>query len=568
MIRTTTSHAGRTGARATLARLHHDENGLLSAVNLVTLTMIMVLLVTITNVGHVTHQKIKMQGTADAVAISAGAMQARSMNAITATNHVIGEMAALVIIHEAVGGKALDNNDPNEEATASEDEALDLAYSAATAAGATTPAYETVRQKGGIYAERTLLDTKKVLKKYLTWCYWQKAAAKAMEASKIPPVVAAGVALEKSMNLFERVIGNEYNILNAWHEIARSLLPLKRIIRDELMPNAKNYTNTVVEAAPKLAQATAEEIARMNGFQGTLFPVDPALPVVIDPLAKAQTLPSSYAMHPEWKRPPCPCDRVAINRLQIVKVTQLARASFPWVNYHRQAILDVLGPLLPLCRAKQFYFDESNDASICVCDKLQMQKEMGLYVLKGYLPPDKGYEKWTDNSTLADELFCTLGLVYRDPPTVYGQSATHRDGMIAYAQVMIYNASEQQRPEFHIDLTCKRIIPIRQANCGWDTLNWLSGSRQQQGDPVANPPNADGDPKENRPFELVGIGLPSEFPQIKVNWQAKLTPATVTRLGDLRRAATGGGRFGGLPQPYAAVAAKLLEKVPGSLRTH
>jgi hypothetical protein len=570
MIPITTKCRRAASLACALAHLHHDEKGLLSAVNLVTLTMIMVLLVTITNVGHVTHQKIQIQNTADACAYSGAVMQARCMNAITATNHVIGEMAALVIVHEAVGGEALDRDDPMEEATRREDEELDRAQLAAKMAGATTPAYETVRQKGGVHAERTLLDSKKVLKEYLAWCYWQKAAAKAMQESGIAPVVAAGVALEAAMDLFEQIIWNEYKILNVWHEIARSLLPLKEIIRDELMPNAKKYTDTTVDAAPELAQATAEKIARMNGFRGTLFPVTPALPVVIDPFAQAQTLVFSDDQYVEAKTPACDCPsvRTKIDRGQIVKVTQLARASFPWVNYHRQPILDVLGPLLPLCGAKEFYFEHSNKASKHVCDKLQMEQDMGLYVLKDYPVPDKGYDKWTEDSALADELFCTLGLVYRRPPTVLGQSETHGDGMMAYAQAMIYNANEQERPEFRIDLTCKRIVPIRQANVGWDTLNWLPGSLQENGDPVENPPNADRIAEENRPFELVGIGLPSEFPQIQVNWQAKLTPATSTRLGDLRQAALGGGRFGGLPKPYSAVAGKLLERVPSSLRTH
>ena len=50
--------------------------------------------------------------------------------------------------------------------------------------GASTPAYETVRQRGGVHAQRTLLDSKRILKEYLAWCYWQKAAAKAMQDLK------------------------------------------------------------------------------------------------------------------------------------------------------------------------------------------------------------------------------------------------------------------------------------------------------------------------------------------------------------------------------------------------
>ena len=575
MIRTTMANTTLTREIPdALARLHRDEKGLLSAVNLITLTMMMVLLVMVINVGHVTHQKIRMQNTADACVYSGAVMQARCMNAITATNHVIGEMAALVIVHEAFGGEALDNGDSNEEATRKEDNELDLAQAAASALGASTDAYETVREEGGVGAERTLLDSKKILKEYLAWCYWQKALAKAMQATEIPPIVAAGIALETAMDLFEKVIEVEYKILNAIHRIAEGLVPLKKVIRDELMPSAKEYTVDLVDAAPLLSQGVAEQVAQMSGLEGTLFPMKPELPVVIDPFAKAQTLVFRDDMYvvPERDHCGCPSVRTDVTRDQIVKVTQLSRASFPWVNYHRQPILDILGTLLRLCKAREHYFDHSNGASKHVCNKLQLEKEMGLYVLKDYPAPDKGYAKWTEDSALADELFCTIGLVHRPPPTVYGLSPTHEDGMMAYAQAMIYNANEQERPEFRIDLTCKRIVPIRQANVGWDTLNWREGSLQEKGDPVGPPgsfvPNADGIGKENRPFELLGIGIPDEFPQIHVNWQAKLTPATVTRLRELRQAAVGRGHLGTLPEPYSSVASKMLEEVPSSLRTH
>jgi hypothetical protein len=533
------------GAMRAIARLHRDERGLLSGVNLVTITMIMVLLVTIMNVGHVTHNKLGMQNAADAAALSAAVMNARLMNAVTATNHVIGEMVALVSIHEAVGGKELDAIDSNEKATAIEDGELDDARRAANEMGASTLAYETVRQKGGIFAGRTLLDCKKLLKKYLAWCYWQKALAKAMQRSCIHAVVVAGIALEVAMDAFELVIWNEYNILNIWHEIAKSLLPAKKIIRDELMPYAKGYTNAIVDNAPELARQTAEEIASLNGYEGTLFSLHPGLPLVIDPAAKAQTLPSNPGA----------------TRRQIVKISQLARAGFPWVNYHRKPILDITAILLPLCRASHYYFDHSTRATIRVCNVLQMYNDMGLYVLKGYEPPDKGYEKWQRNSALVDKLFCPLGIVYDKPPTVYGQSPTHCDGMLAYAQAMIYNANEEQPHECRIDLGIKQITPHRQANCGWDTLNWMPRSG-----PADNNVGTAGDSAAavNSPFEVVTLVIPSEFPQIQVNWQAKLTPATVTVLDGLRQAAT----CGNLPEPYSKVAGHLLESIPASQRTH
>ena len=110
-----------------------------------------------------------------------------------------------------------------------------------------------------------------------------------------------------------------------------------------------------------------------------------------------------------------------------------------------------------------------------------------------------------------------------EAPTVIGRpgffNQHHSDGRATIAQAILYNANDQVRPEHKIDITCKRISPSVQADVGWDTLNWRSGTQ---------------------PSELVGFGegLAADFPEIEVNWQAKLVPLSNARLQDLTSART------------------------------
>ncbi len=564
---------GRRGRQCTTAwsRVHQDERGSVAIVNVIAVMFCCLLVVWITNIGLVTHQKVEAQNAADAMAYSGTLWLARGMNAVTATNHVIGEMMSFVILHEAIGGQRLEGGVDGPADTERVDAALDAAQAAASALGARTPAYETVRQQEGIYADRTLLDSKVQLKRWLTWIYLMKAAAKAMQSSSLPPVVAAGVALEALMDAFEPVIRWEYVILKELHAVAVALLPLKMVVRDRMLPDAKKYTTYVRDTVPELAEQTARHIAESSGGAGTLFPMKPELPIVLDPHAHAMAPVFDDSFYLRAPRQSCGCPSAQADdiRAQIVKTSQLARASWPWVNYHRQPILEVLAWLCPFSGASDHYFEHTAGASKYLLNKLQLSlyHDLGLYVMKNYPAPDKGYGRWTRDPVRADNMLSLVGLFHYNKPAVIGEplffKQAHEDGRITLAQGLLYNANEQQRAEYRIDLSCKRIVPVRQANVGYDTLNWLSGSRQTERGCRDNgtPYNADDDPFENRPFELVGIGLPPEYPQILINWQAKLVPLTSNRLQQLRES-------GSIPGEFRAMTMRLLPVTFQSLRTH
>src|SRR4051812_29877000 len=106
-------NSGRTRRQSGLADLMAGEDGMVSLVTVVAVVFGVVLIGLVFNVGTIVIQKIEVQGAADAVAESSAVVSARGMNSITATNHLMGEVMSLVVLHEAVGGKKLESGETN-----------------------------------------------------------------------------------------------------------------------------------------------------------------------------------------------------------------------------------------------------------------------------------------------------------------------------------------------------------------------------------------------------------------------------------------------------------------------
>jgi hypothetical protein len=540
-----------------LPTLHTDQDGMMTITNAVAVMFCILLIVFLLNVSFVTKQKVELQNGADAIAATTGALAARHMNALTATNHVIGEALGLVIVHDAIGGAKLDADaaEDTREFDLNLDAALAEYVDASKAAKLppTPTAYDTVRDAVRASKEKRSMEylTKTRLKKLLAEVYWQQAAARWMVAAGYAGAEALHTALEPR----EAQILAEYEFLNMVHARARALVKFKKRLRDVVLPEAKQYTVDLVETYPKRAAAAVGRIAELNGVDGMALNVRGklALPVEIDPHAKEMTLITKPKDTLARLKPGCcycPIYRTAITRDQLVKITQLSRATFPWVNYHRQPVLEMLSPLV-LCEAQEAYKDATDGYTKLVCSNLQLDDDhdLGLYVLKGYPAPDKWHALWTMLPDRADEVFGTLAVAHRPRPTVVGEPFAfrqqHATGSIAVSQVLLYNANTHVRPEQPIDLTCKRIVPNRQADVGWDTLNWA--------------------PKQ-RPYELVAKvnqgAMTAEYPRIRVNWQAKLVPVSDRMFRSLH---TNRSRL--LPQVQPVVE-RLLDQLPPALQTH
>jgi hypothetical protein len=516
---------------------------MMSLTYMIICVLCMLMAVLLINTGSLLHRKQQMQNAADAAAISASTWLTRGMNALTATNHLIGEMTSFVIVHDAIGGKKLDEGKVGN--TQVEDSLLTGAWLAAKGMGAKTPAYDTVREMRKVKAGKTILGAKKNLKMLLTKCYATKAFARFLQSIGL---VKVGRPLELAMDALEMKIYQEYIFLNALQKAARALTPVKFFVRDSILPLLKAHTEHIVRRFPQLAENAAREVGKAQNVTIALYPQRLELPVQLDPHRYARG-PLNLPKLPARRKPPADPSDVPVTsmREQVVKTSQLARATFPWVTYHRLPIINLLAAAAPLSEAAELYKDWTDGTSKELLDEFQKAGglDLGLYVLKGSTAPDKGYELWTEDRNLADQLFAVQAFAWRKAPAVVGEGAfflqMYPAGGFASSQALIYNGNPQQPHPFHIPLHYKRILDERQADVGWDTLNWQPGSR---------------------PYELVAKTrsgpVRSIYPEIKLNWQTKLVPVNPAHLNLA---------FKHLPGEFAPITKRVNAKA-ASLQTH
>jgi Putative Flp pilus-assembly TadE/G-like len=86
------------------------RNGKITLVTIFAILGLIVMAGFVGNAGHVVTTKIATQNAADSIAFSSAQWMARGMNAVTATNHLLGEATGLVVVIEALGGPEADQN--------------------------------------------------------------------------------------------------------------------------------------------------------------------------------------------------------------------------------------------------------------------------------------------------------------------------------------------------------------------------------------------------------------------------------------------------------------------------
>ena len=102
---------GPAGEPFRLSRLHALEDGKIS---LSALFVALAFFVTIGFVGNAemaVFRKLETQNAADSMALASSTWRARGMNAITANNHLMGEISAIITVIEGLGGPELDGSD-------------------------------------------------------------------------------------------------------------------------------------------------------------------------------------------------------------------------------------------------------------------------------------------------------------------------------------------------------------------------------------------------------------------------------------------------------------------------
>jgi len=474
--------------------LHEDQRGSIAIGHVIWVMIAIAFASLFFNLGFSTKKKNDLQRPANGISHSVGVWKARGMNVVASHQHLQGELAAMVILHHAIGGDELDANELAN--TRRLDLSLDVSRNLAASVSASTPFYSTVRRP--IFAGATLLRAQRRIKLAVAGIYMGKFFIRLVGGSTA------------ALDALEMQYGREYQALERLYRQARSMVDLKRSIMKTTLPTANRQLRNIVSSIPSLAQKTAQEIADRYEVKLHINPEDLKLPLEVDPYATLDRPPREY-------RPPqdCDCPTVPADnpRYQMVKTSQLARSAFPWVNYHRAAMVMKLFLSAPLSLAGKIYYDEAAGQSRLILDRLQKDHGVRLYVLPGKVQPDKGWEKWTfaEHSNLADKHFTSVVLTGQELVQPVGSPYLFRkpemDTWVRWDAVMLKNDNPQHRPTERIDLLgCKRIVPSRQAVVGYDTLAW--------------------DQSRHRVSELVGNGIPHVFPKIKNAWN--FTPTVVT----------------------------------------
>lgn len=298
-----------------LRRFHENENGKVSLLASMLMLALVALAGLIGNTGHAAKEKIETQNAADSVAYSSALWMARGMNAVTATNHMLGEATALTAVHEAFGGPELDHdiqrNTP--ENTTLDSIIRTLSNSAPVIPSTYTPppipnldlrvvkfvTDRTSPADGKMKAFATIYDSRMALKRQLAIILPAKSFANL--GFLVPPpwgfataAIAYGVHITGTANIV--LIGKEWVVLEALEAIARVFKPVKTVVESQLVPTlaahaefVAGYDSQTNKAKPGIVNTAVERVVldlenRLN-VEASLFPEFKklVLPVVAEP---------------------------------------------------------------------------------------------------------------------------------------------------------------------------------------------------------------------------------------------------------------------------------------------
>ena len=540
-----------------LARVMRDEDGLITWATLIAVVLFMALIGIVFNVGRITNDKLEAQNAADSVAYSASLVQARAMNAVTTTNHMMGELTALYTMHHALVEKNRKSWNIVTIALAStltvEEPIAQAAGAASMLVGGSTPPSFASNWWDIPYGSVSVYDAKCLVK----WKIIEQYLKHAIGSGKVitgapwflpPPLGDShatyrdGLRMQSQASAEIRLLKIEYRIVHGLQQFARNTMAIKNTI-PHILSALYLYERLIAgDFLPglgteyKCAQA-ASEVAQANRCVGEVL----GRPTAGNIAAARLGIPS--AKLPLVKDPTQDPER-----------TQLIRATYPWVQEWRAPMIAVMYfPLLPKSRMAIFYEYHTDRFTKELCQQFGYK----LFVLEQmdatHSSTDKGTESWRqrDQSRLADEMFAVVGIARRKAPP--GQShmnfllpRTNPIPVAAFSQAMIYNGNRPEKWEpdlldMMMPLIRRRAQPVE----GWDTLGWTEGATEwKNGKPYVGWPEA---LTGWIPSKVVGgffedlrwvIGrippIPLDLayppdarvptPKVQLNWQAKLVP--------------------------------------------
>ena len=277
------------------------ETGMVSLLSLLAVLGLLVLFGLLANIGRTANQKLEVQNGADAVAYSAGNQMARGMNTITAVNHLIGELAAFVILHHGFSGDPLVGRGKAPTTPNAEKVLLGATYNLAKIAsqlGNMQPpykdTYDKIKEKPDDDARDVggaIWDSRIRLKQVAVWAYTVHAIGGFLNvvAQYIPvfgPIITGllyvlfvGPALAFEYKAYQEVL-----VLNALEAGAKALKPVRQTVEDFVIPGLRYYTVAVALNTPRLAEDAARGGRRPKSRRGETVPrlaQEPEFPLAV-----------------------------------------------------------------------------------------------------------------------------------------------------------------------------------------------------------------------------------------------------------------------------------------------
>jgi hypothetical protein len=578
-------------ARGPWSKLHAAEDGMLSFLTVVAVLFFVLLTGFVANIAYVTREKVEVQNAADAVAYSGALWQARGMNAVTAANHLQGELTAICVLHYAMGGAELDKG---QTFTTNEIKSMRIKLWQAYAFAHLSPNFwNFLMEPEDVInydhkAGATLYDSRLTLQYWLWWSFFMNGVAGILDDL----LDDAGLPIDIAASALREKVYQEWKTLDALEQSAQTLTPVRKQLEATVIPLVSRFADSVIRQTPLAIDKAVKQIGEQNRVEAAIHPPARLIRLPVEPESKpvqgrgglpltsaaphgtagdviekfegfvrgAQSalddftsslgpfsflvdlvipLPPRapgeeyYAGNPTLKSLPGvgskkPGDRRA--NWDKEKQSQFARATYPWVNAWRSPVRSAMEfPLLTLSRASQYYHHWTNRVTLSKCWELRDHGNgpPHMYVMRHANADGRGKERWTKaaGSLQADQLFTVVAVVHRPyhtlaSPTVHGSANT--DGLLAYAQAMVYNANDQKPGG--------KVSPGGfQPELGWNTLNWKSPINQSDAHEYPHGARIDGGLGDV--VNLLRSPNAVPHPIVHLNWQAKLTP--VTRLREL-----------------------------------
>ena len=539
------------------SRTARTEEGLMTWATLIAVVLFCALIAMVFNVGRIANDKLEAQNAADSTAYSASLVRARAMNAITATNHMMGELTALYTMHHAIGGKILDDGkEMNNWVVRGLNLALLAIHKAAWAAYVAViplappgigyglepanykPADDVPKGEATVYDAKCLLKSKIIIE-YGNHISGTVDIAKGktlllavITAPKGAALIAKGYNKRFQANTKIRKLVAEYKFINRLERFAIEGLTVKKTIIPAILAALWKYEQLVVSGTGLACDKTAKSIADRNMCVGEVV----GRPGVSAAVGMSGSLP--------LVKDPTTTKKRRENK------TQLMRSTYPWVQEWRWKILGAFLLIVPESAAARFYEYHSDVYCKEICEDFYDKKKYRLYVLEEVNASrpgtDKGTETWRDNSALADRLFCLVGFARQQTPPanthlVYFPN-TNPTPIMSMSQAIIYNGNRPKKwkaksADFLSPLLGREPQPVP----AWDTLNWTEGATEWK-----NGKRYFGWLGKRIHWVLGDIPFPSDLrildrgtpePKVKLNWQTKLVPIAprnlVLRIGML-----------------------------------